>query len=127
MDETTVRIVLDDTSITAAQLAVWVREVAPDQYTLKEAMYIARCMIRGERWQPPYEIVAYGLKHLPSQPWTYTIDTPANEWTVALQARQAEYAHGQELARLGAEGDSVAAQRFCKLFLAGVMINSAMG
>lgn len=126
-DETTVRITLKDTSITAAHLAGWVRDVAPDQYKLSEAMYIARCLIKGEGWEPPYWAVAYQLKRLKDQPCLYVITTPENEFAVAIKARQAEYAHGQELARLGAEGDTVAAQRFCKLFLAGVMNNQAMG
>jgi hypothetical protein len=123
MDETTVCITLDDTSITAAQLAGWVREVAPDEYTLAEALYIARCMIRGERWQPPYGIVAYGLKHLPSQPWSYTITTPPNPYIE--QARL--WKEQRALLEKAAAGDADAAIAYCKMELNGEINHGAMG
>jgi hypothetical protein len=127
MDETTVRITLDDTSITAAQLAGWVRDVAPDKYTLTEAMYIARCMIRGEGWEPPYWNVAYQLKTMKDHPCSYTITTPVNDMAIQHEKRSRMYTEGEELARRGAEGDAEAAIEFCKRFKAGDMANWCMG
>ena len=126
-DETTVRIVLDDTSITAPQLAVWVRAVAPDQFTTAEALHIARYMIEGGGWEPPYWNVAYQLKTLKNQPWTYTITTPPNEDAINFEKRSRMYTEGEELARRGAEGDAGAAIEFCKRFKAGDMGKWCMG
>lgn len=127
MDETTVRITLDDTSITPAQLAVWVRAIAPDQYTTSEALYIARCLIRGEGWEPPYWNVAYQLKTMKGQPWSFTITTPPNDMAIDFEKRSRAYTEGEELARRGAEGDAEAAIEFCKRFKAGDMANWCMG
>jgi hypothetical protein len=127
MDDTTVRITLDDTSITAAQLAGWVRDVAPDQYTVTEAMYIARCLIRGEGWEPPYWNVAYQLERLKDQPCSYTITTPPNDMAIQFERGVRLYAEGKELAERGAAGDAEAAIEFCKRFQAGDMVNRCMG
>jgi hypothetical protein len=126
-DETTVRIVLDDTSITAAQLASWVRLLAPDQFTLAEAMHIARYMIEGGGWEPPYWSVAYNLERLKGQPWSYTITTPPNEMAINFEKHSRAYKAGVELAALGAAGDAEAAIEFCKRFQAGDMANWCMG
>lgn len=123
MNETTVRITLDDTSITAPQLAVWVRDIAPNQYTLSEAMYIARCMIRGEGWEPPYEIVAYQLERMEGQPWSYTITTPPNPYVEQIQIWKEQ----RELLEKAAAGDAEAAIAYCKLELSGGINHGCMG
>lgn len=122
-----VQIVLIDSEITSGELAKWVRKVAPAQYTLIEAMAIARDLINGKVWEPPYGAVAYQLQNLKNQPWTYTITTPPNPMREAYEERRRVYEEGQELARRGAEGDAEAAIAFCGLFLTGAMENWAMG
>ena len=122
-DDTTVRIVLDDTSITAPQLAGWVRDVAPDQYTLSEAMQIARYMINGGGWEPPYWIVAYQLERLKNQPWTYTITTPPNPYTEQIRIWEEQHA----LLKKAAAGDAEAAIAYCKMELNGEINHGAMG
>jgi hypothetical protein len=104
-----------------------IRAVSRSQYTAVEALCIARALLRGEIWMPPYYAVATHIKGVGSPPWEVEFIEPPNPWREHMERRQAEYAHGEELARLGAEGDTVAAERFCKLFLAGVMRNEAMG
>jgi hypothetical protein len=124
---TTVRITLNDMSITAAKLAGWVRDVAPDQYTLAEAMSIARSLIRGEAWEPPYEVVAYELEQLKNQPWSYTITMPPDGAAIRFEQRQKLYAEGEELAKRGAAGDAEAAIKFCQRFQGGDMENWCAG
>jgi hypothetical protein len=127
MDDPTVRIVLDDTSITPSELAGWVRRIAPNQYTTADALYIARCLIRGEGWEPPYYTVIFQLEREKNQPWTYTVTTPPNDMAIAFEKRSRLYAEGEELSKRGAAGDAEAAIEFCKRFQAGEMQNWCSG
>jgi len=39
---------------TAADIARWLRQEFGNEYTLSEAMCIARCLLKGESWRPEY-------------------------------------------------------------------------
>ena len=123
---TNIKITLHDTSIAVSQLAKYVRLVSRNQYSCADAMCIARSLINGETWEPPYGSVAYNIKELKDGPWDWTIEQEANPEYDEFTARIAEYKRGEELARLGSEGDTAAAIEFCKMFLEGKMLISAM-
>lgn len=117
----TIRITLDDTSITASQLAVWIRKVAGTEYNAKDALEIARSMIRGENWEPPYASVVHSIRNLKNAPWSYVLTDDKDEIMAYYRRRTAEYASNKELAERGAAGDTEASIKFCALWLTGVM------
>ena len=106
---------------TVADVARWIRQKASN-LTLPDALCIARCLLKGESWRPPWVPA-----HDDAGPCHFEKEFVKDEYTLKHEASVAEYAAGKDLAERGSAGDPEAAIEFCKLFLADKMLNHAMG
>jgi hypothetical protein len=115
-----------DPLTTAVQIAQWVRDVCPDQYTSADAMMIARYLLHGETWRPEYATFDFsrvGTDEL----CMIEIDTSYDDYDEELRTAREKQASYYELLKRGAEGDTDAAIAYCKLELDGLVNHSACG
>lgn len=127
-DEYTVRVTLPFKQLTAIYVAQVIRRISSNAYSIAEALMIARALLKGEGWEPPYDVVMYGLQNL-EHPFEFKTNVQEQEDRARAEREEhiAEYKRGEELAKLGAEGDISAAIAFCKLFNRGAMHVWMMG
>ena len=128
-----VTITLKDTAVSRVELANWVRHATPHLITnAKDALAVAACLIKGEKWEPEFYMLADNLKQAYG---TYIkevnpfcnvtiVDVPEdNQYTRHFATQKGYY----DLMCKGAAGDAEAAIAYCKLELSGDVSHGAMG
>jgi hypothetical protein len=107
-----VKYTLKDTSISAPDLAKWVKQRVPS-FTAPDCLYVARCLIKGEEWSPPIDKINEYLDVGPCS--MNIIPDPDNHWEVFF-AEEKVYS---DLLKDGAAGNAQAAIEYCKAVIEG--------
>ena len=119
-----------DTELEPLDLTIILKAVTYDgEYTSREPLMIARCLLKGEGWEPPVSALLLDQVRFHSLNGPFKLEVKDFEdETRAAYRESAERARiHRDLLERGATGDVDAAIEYCRLELAGKINHAACG